>query len=378
MRVVVLGAGFGGLELTTRLSEEFGDTAEIVLIDATDTFVMGAAKLDVLVGRVTAEAVQHPYRSIVKRGVRFVQTTVRAIHPADRRVETDAGPFDADILVVALGADVIPTATPGLAEGGHQFFTLAGASAANGALARFVGGRVVVGVTSLPFKCLPAPSEAALMVHEYLAEHGLGHRSEVALVMPTETPVPPSRAASDALLSAFAEHGISWYPKRAVLALDPARKVAVLSGGEELAYDLFLGVPVHRAPAVVLESGLCRDGWIPVDRSTLTTAFPGVFAIGDVTSVGTPKAGVFAEGQAAAVANAIIATQHGRGQPGPYEGDGTCYADFGHDQIGLIRVTFRDGERPVGTFAGPSQDYAAEKSEFAASRIRRWFGNDTA
>jgi sulfide:quinone oxidoreductase len=374
MRVLVLGAGFGGLELTSRLSEELGDSAEIVLIDAADGFVMGAAKLDVLVGRATLEAVRHPYRSIAKPGVQFVQAMVRAIDPAARRVETDAGPFDGDVLVVALGADVDPAATPGLVEGGQQFFTPQGATRAHEALARFDGGRVVIGVASMPFKCPPAPSEAALMVREYLAERGLGDRSEVALVMPTDTPVPPSRAASDALLNAFAEHGITWHPKQAVRALDPARSVAVLSDGAELSYDLFLGVPVHRAPSVVLESGLCRDGWIAVDPFTLETAFPGVYAIGDVASTGAPKAGVFAEGQAASVADAIIAMQHGQGHPEPYEGDGVCYTEFGRNQIGLIRVTFRAGERPVGTFSGPSVEYAAEKSEFGSHRIRRWFG----
>jgi sulfide:quinone oxidoreductase len=111
---------------------------------------------------------------------------------------------------------------------------------------------------------------------------------------------------------------------------------------------------------------------------TLETAFPGVYAIGDVANGGAPKAGVFAEGQAAAVAGAIIAQQHGQPQPAPYAGDGVCYTEFGSDQIGKIRVTVRAGERPIGTFAGPSPDFVAEKSEFGASRIRRWFGDASA
>src|SRR3954454_4566566 len=124
MRVVVLGAGFGGLELTTRLSEEFGDDIDVVLVDQSDGFVFGFSKLDVMFGRALPESVHHPYRDLVKPGVRFVQATVQSIDPAARHVETDAGGFDADVLVVALGADLDPGATPGLLEGGYEFYTV--------------------------------------------------------------------------------------------------------------------------------------------------------------------------------------------------------------------------------------------------------------
>jgi sulfide:quinone oxidoreductase len=151
MRVVVLGAGFAGLELTTKLSEELGEDADVVLIDESDAFVFGFSKLDVMFGHSPAETVRHPYRDIVKPGVRLVQSTIRSIDPATRRVVTDAGSFDADILVVALGADLDPGATPGLVEGGHEFYTVEGAFALREVLDSFEGGRVVVGVTSAPF-----------------------------------------------------------------------------------------------------------------------------------------------------------------------------------------------------------------------------------
>ncbi|HET7719893.1 MAG TPA: FAD-dependent oxidoreductase, partial [Acidimicrobiales bacterium] len=153
MRVLVLGAGFGGLELTTRLSETFGDDADVVLIDKSDGFVFGFSKLDVMFGREEAAAVHHAYAGLVKPGVRFVQATVESIDPVAKRVETDAGAFDADILVVALGADLHPEATPGLVEAGNEFYTVEGAFALRDVLDAFAGGRVVVAVTSLPFKC---------------------------------------------------------------------------------------------------------------------------------------------------------------------------------------------------------------------------------
>jgi sulfide:quinone oxidoreductase len=375
MRVLVLGAGFGGLELSTRLSEVLGDDVEVTLIDKSEGFVFGFSKLDVMFGRRTADAVLHPYADIVKPGVRFVQTAIRSIDPDARRVETDAGSFESDVMVVALGADLHPSATPGLVDAGQEFYTVSGAFAAREVLAGFDGGRVVVGVTSSPFKCPPAPSETALLMHDFLTERGLRDRCEIALVMPLPVPIPPSPDASKAILEAFAERDIEWHPSHVVSELDPLRKVARFDDGTEMPFDLFLGVPVHRVPEVVAESGMCVDGWIPVDPGSLATAWPGVYAVGDVTSVGTPKAGVFAEGQAAVVAGEIIALARG-GSAAGYDGRGVCYLEFGGEGVAVVDVTFVAGQAPFGFLNGPSTELIAEKSAFGTTRIKRWFGRD--
>ena len=372
MRILVLGAGFGGLELSTRLSVELGDEHEIVLIDQSDGFIFGFSKLDVMFGRLTPESVFHPYRDLDKPGVRFVQATIHAIDPVAKRVDTAAGTFDGDILVVALGADLDPSATPGLVEGGHEFYTVPGAFRLRDVLAGFDGGDVVVGVTSTPFKCPPAPSETALLMHDYLTERGIRSESTISLVMPLGVPIPPSPAASEALLTAFAERGIAWHPDRLVTGLDADREVATLADGGEMHYDLFLGVPVHRAPAVVEQSGLTVEGWVPVDPLTLETSFPDVYAVGDVTSVGTPKAGVFSEGQASVVADQII-TRVRDSVPTTYDGHGTCYLEFGRDLVARVNVTFLSGAAPVGSLEGPSQEIAQAKVEFGSTRIQRWF-----
>ncbi len=374
MRVLVLGAGFGGLELTTRLSEQLGDEADVVLIDQSDGFVMGFSKLDVMFGRTTADAVRHSYADIVKPGVRFVQSTIRSIDPVGRSVETDAGRFAADVLVVALGADLDPAATPGLVEAGIDYYTAAGAFAARDVLDSFGGGRVIVGVTSTPFKCPPAPSETALMMHDFLVRRGLREASDICLVMPLGSPIPPSPEASAALLTAFDERGIRWYPDRVVCGLDPRRRVAMLADGDELPFDLFLGVPAHRVPTVVAESGMCVDGWIPVDPLTLETRFPDVYAVGDVTSVGTPKAGVFAERQAGVVADRLIARHRSQPVTSTYDGTGVCYIEFGHRSVARVEVTFRSGERPTGSFDDPSAALLQDKAAFGSTRARRWFG----
>jgi sulfide:quinone oxidoreductase len=248
-----------------------------------------------------------------------------------------------------------------------------GAFALREVLSTFPGGHVIVGVTSTPFKCPPAPSETALLLHDYLTERGIRGDSEISLVMPMGVPIPPSPAASTALLAAFAERGINWYPERLVSHLDPDRGVAVFADGTDLPFDLFLGVPVHKVPAVVAESGLTVDGWVPVDSLTLETSYRDVFAIGDVTSVGTPKAGVFSEGQASVVADQIISRVLNKSSTSTYDGQGICYLEFGHDLVARVSATFMSGAAPVGDLEGPSEAIADDKRDFGQSRIQRWF-----
>ncbi len=373
-RVVILGAGFGGLELATTLSEEFGDGVDVTLIDRSDAFVFGYSKLDVLFGRMELEAVRLPYREIAKPGVRFLQQTVTSIDPEARRVTTDGGLYEADHLVIALGADYDLDATPGLAEGGNEFYSVAGAAQLAEVLPTFSRGHAVIGVCAAPFKCPPAPSEAALLLHDHLVARGVRDQCEISFVIPFGKPVPPSPETSDALLAAFAERDIAFVPNRRVSALDPARHAVVLDDGSELTYDLFLGVPKHRAPEVVIASGMTVDGYVPVDTETLETLFPGVYAVGDVATIGVPKAGVFAEGAARVVAQSLIAAVRGDPPPGAYGGLGSCYIEFGSGRVARFDADFLSGPVPTGTFNEPSDALVAEKQQFGASRRSRWFG----
>jgi sulfide:quinone oxidoreductase len=373
-RVVVLGAGFGGLELATMCSEALGDDVEVTLIDKNDSFVFGYSKLDVMFGRTTLDATRLPYREIAKPGVRFLRQTITAIDPEARSVTTDGGVYEADVLVIALGADYDFDATPGLAEGGNEFYSVAGAERLAGIIPTFSEGHAIIGVCGAPFKCPPAPSEAALLLHDYLSRHGVRGDCEISFVLPLGSPVPPSPETSRALEGAFAERDIEFVAGRRVSSLDPARCVAVLDDGSEMPYDLFLGVPKHRAPDVVIESGMTEDGYVPVSSATLETRFPGVYAVGDVTTAGVPKAGVFAEGAARVVAASLIASIRGGEQPAPYDGRGICYIEFGAGRVGRVEVDFLSGPKPTGTYGEPSEALAADKQRFGSSRRARWFG----
>ena len=375
MQVLVLGAGFGGLELVTRLSEAVPDKAQVTLIDQNDAFIFGFSKLDVMFGRRQASEVWIPYRDIAKPGVEFRQETVISIDPERRRVVTDHGTYDADILVVALGADYDLAATPGLVEDGYEFYTPAGAERARDALASFSGGAVVVGVLGPFFKCPGAPNETALLVDDYLTKRGLRDSSTIHLVSPLPMPIPISKRTSEAIAAILEEHGIEYWPSSRVTRLDPHDHVAHLEDGRQLPYDLFLGIPVHCAPEVVLASGLTEDGWIPVDPATFATRFPGVFAVGDVTSAPVPRAGGIAEGEAATAADVLIAQITGGAAPAPYDGAAGCYVELGDELVGRIDVNFLSYDTPVAKFSAPSAALTEEKQAWGATRAARWFGH---
>jgi sulfide:quinone oxidoreductase len=370
-RIVILGAGFGGLELSTLLSETLGNDVKVTVIDKSDAFVFGFSKLDVMFGRKTLDTVRMPYRRFSKKGVQLRRETVTAIDPGRRRVTTDRGTYDADFLIVALGAGYDIAATPGLAQV-NEFYSVEGAARLRSVLPTFKKGRALIGVCGAPYKCPPGPSECALMLHDDLVKRGVREACEINFVLPLSSPVPPSPETSQALVAAFAERNIKFMPGRRVVAIE--NKVAILDDGAAMPFDLFLGVPKHRVPSVVADGGLAVDGWIPVNPRTLETEYPGVYAIGDGANTGTPKAGVFAEGAARAVASALIAKLRNTGKATQYDGFGTCYIEFGGDRIGKVEVDFFSGPKPIGVYHPPSVALRADKEQFGASRRARWFG----
>jgi sulfide:quinone oxidoreductase len=317
-----------------------------------------------------------PYRDIAKEGVEFRQERVVGIDPVARRVATDAGVHDADYLVVAMGADYDMAATPGLEAGGHEFYTLAGAERLRDALAGFEGGRVLVSVLGQPFKCPPAPFEGSFLLHEHFTRQGIRDAVQMATTFPMQRPVPVTVEVSQMFREGLAARGIDELPQTLVTRIDPAARVAHLQSGETMAYDLFIGIPVHRVPDPLEASGLAVEGWVPVDQTNLRTRFPDVYAIGDVSSGPrtVAKAGIFAESAALVVADDIAARITGEDPSSRYEGWGLCYAEFGDGLVSKVEVNFLRGPAPVAERNEPSLAYAAEKAEFGASRRARWFG----
>jgi sulfide:quinone oxidoreductase len=372
--VVVLGAGFGGLELASRLSDAVADEVRVTLIDQNDGFTFGFSKLDILFGKSDAAAVRLNYRELAKPGVEFRQERITAIDPAARHVTTDQGSYDADILVVALGAEYDIAATPGFAEGGLEYYSIAGTERMRNALPEFDGGTILIGVLAQPYKCPPAPFEGAFLLHDQLVERGIREQTEIRIIAPMSAPVPVTPEVSQRFLDELAARGIEYLAQKRVVELDVPSKEAVLESGERFPYDLFIGIPIHRVPAVVAESGLAVNGWVAVDPDNLMTPFPDVYAVGDVVGIPMAKAGVFAENAAGVVADDIVARLHGQTLGRRYEGQGNCYIEFGSGRVAKVVANFLGGPSPTATVVGPSEELAAEKATFAPTRRARWFG----
>ncbi|MBN9623395.1 MAG: FAD-dependent oxidoreductase [Actinobacteria bacterium] len=372
-RILILGAGFGGLELATELSEQLGEGHEVTVIDKGEGFVFGYSKLDLMFRGRSVEEVRLPYADFVKPGVTLLRETVTAIDAEAKRVTTDAGVHEADYLVIALGADFDLEATPGMTEVGTEFYSVAGAEKLARIIPTFAAGRALIGVCGAPFKCPPAQSECALLLDDELRRRGVRDACEIAFVIPFGSPVPPSPETSAALRAEFEQRGIELITGRRIASLDPGRGVAVLDDDSEQPYDLFLGVPKHRAPEVVIASGITEDGYVPVDPATLATRVPGVYAVGDVATAGVPKAGVFAEGAARIVAQHLLAALAGGAEPARHLGQGTCYIEFGEGRIGSVDIDFLSGPERTGVFNPPSPEQMALKEKFGSDRRARWF-----
>ncbi|MFE6921092.1 NAD(P)/FAD-dependent oxidoreductase [Nocardia sp. NPDC057663] len=373
--VMILGAGFGGLELAACLSESLSGEVRVVLVDRAAGFTFGFAKLDILFRDRVPESVLVRYADLALPGVEFRQEQVTSIDPQTRHIVTDTAEYDPDILVVALGAEYDPAATPGFVEDGYEYYSIEGACRLRDRLAHFDGGTILISVLSVPFKCPPAPYEGAMLLHESLTRRGIRDRTDIHLTTPMDSPIPVSADTSAALVDALALRGIDYSPGRRVRALDPANHVAATRAGD-LPYDLFIGIPTHRVPAVVEASGLTvdgTDGWIHVDPRTLATPYPGVYAIGDCADAPVPRAGVFAEDAARTVAAHIAAQLRGMPTPGKYLGQGACHIEFGDGLVGKVDADFLSGPTPIAPFEPPSTELAVEKAEFAAERLRRWF-----
>jgi sulfide:quinone oxidoreductase len=374
--VLILGAGFGGLELAARLSDAVPDAVRVTLVDQNDSFSFGFSKLDILFGRKATPDVLLRYGDISRDGVEFRRERVTSIDPATRRVTTDQGSYEADVLVVALGADYDMAATPGFEEGGFEYYSVAGAERLRDVLPDFGSGKIVIAILGHPFKCPPAPFEGAFLLHDHLVGRGIRDAAEIRVIGPMAAPVPITKEVSRSFLDALEERGIEYVANQTVAELDTHSREARLASGGSVAYDLFIGIPVHRAPEVVESSGLAVDGWVPVDHANLSTRFPDVSAVGDVAGMPVAKAGVFAENAAGVVADEIVARIRGGAVPDRrYEGAGSCYIEFGDGLVGKVEANFLGGPTPTARLVGPSRELAAEKETFASTRRKRWFGS---
>jgi len=378
--VVILGGGTGGLVAAHRLAREKGGH-RIVLVERDQVYRFAPSFLWVMSGARRPEQVSADLRGLTRRGIELVQAEARAIDADAGRVETSTGSIPYDRLVIALGAELAPNALPGFADAAHNVYTLDGAGGAGRALHAFEGGRVVVLVSRLPYKCPAAPYETALLAEALIRKRGLRGRASVDVYTPEPFPMPTAGPLiGEALRGILEQRGIGFHPERSVERIDGAARELVLANGERVGYDLLLGIPPHRAPAPVRESGLAAEtGFVSVDRATLATGTDGVFAIGDVTTIPIaggkflPKAGVFAHSQAEVVARRIAAELAGHAPSGAFEGKGSCFVEMGDGVAAYATGDFYAGEGPQVRLRRPGRRWHLAKIAFEKYWLWRWF-----
>jgi sulfide:quinone oxidoreductase len=276
--------------------------------------------------------------AIARGGIEWVQGTIERIDPAARTIRVGGKELSGDYLVIALGADLAPETVPGLAQAGHNFYSLSGSESLRDARLAVQSGRIAVLVSAVPFKCPGAPNEAAMLLEYDCRKRGIRDRVRVDLYTAEPGPMPVAGpVVSGALRQMIESKGIGYHPNHQVKEVDPAKRRISFADGSAADFDLLAYVPPHRAPQVVRDAGMCADsGWVPVDRGTLETKFPGVYAIGDVTGImltsisrPLPKAGVFAHYEAEVVAHNIVTAITGKGAQRRFAGDGACFLETG-------------------------------------------------
>lgn len=377
-RVLILGGGFGGLATAHEL-RTLRPNDEIIVLDRATHFMVGFRKTWILLGEgeEDAESGRGALADLEKYGIRYRQGEVSAIYPLERAAEIDGERVQADAMVVALGARLAGDAVPGFNEHVLNVYDAEALLGARKRIRDFGGGRVAVGVYGLPYKCPPAPYEIAIMVSEFFKEKGVDAEVEVFSPLPATLPIVGS-AGCGVIESRLAGHGIAFLPEKQATKVEEGR---VYFGNESRSYDLLLGIPPHRSPHVVVESGMAPpEGWIHVDARTLQTDFPGVYAIGDVTAVmmangkPLPMAGVFAEGEGRVVARRIAAAFEGREADVWFEGKGGCFLEVGNGLAMMVEGAFLARPHPDVTLGEASRENLEKKRRFEQERLQAWFG----
>jgi sulfide:quinone oxidoreductase len=366
--VLILGGGSGGLATAGRLKELLGDKISITVIDKQRSFVMGFSLLRVMTGERTEQEVTVPKEKVSQKGIKFINTEVNRIDVNNGIVRTDQGEFVYDYLVVALGAELAPEKIPGF-ESAFHMYTLEDAKKLRDALSSFRGGSIRLVVSSTPFKCPPAPYEAAMLMDDYLRNKGLRDKSDIQIFTPEPQPMPiAGPEVGNTVVSMLNEKGIGFHSNTKVSLIDGSSKQIVFENGSREKYDLLIAIPPHTTPKVIRESGGLADAseWISVDPKNMQTKYDRVYAIGDVAAVKLPsgmmlpKAATFAFGQAEIVASNIASSVLGT-EARNWDGFGECFIETGSGNAAYGSGSFYSSPKPVINLQIPSKELRERK-----------------
>ena len=395
-RIVILGAGFGGLACANALQKGLARDHRLIVIDKKKSFVMGLVNLWILAGSRRLDESQTPLAGLNARGIEYLNDdTIRIDIPAKRVQAREHGWIDYDYLVVALGSELAPEKIDGFVGRGHNLYDSEQVQPLRENLLSLRGGRVVISVMGVPYKCPPAPYEAAMIISDVLKKNQTREKVQVDMYVPAPIALPVvGPQVSKQIVDMIARYNIGFHPNcKPRIVKDGEIEFA---SGEKASYDVLVGIPPHRSPEVVKSAGLTKTAsapatdttsaaveseWVPVDNLTLRTIHPGVFAIGDVAEVRSgavtvPKAGIFAEGQAKVVAQEIINEVNKSQTPSAssvtYDGKGFCFMEVGNNMAGLIEADFYHEGGPAVKLEPPSTEGYEKKHDFERSRAKEW------
>ena len=387
--VAILGGGVGGVVAATTLRKELPEPHRVIVVDREPDHLFAPSLLWLMTGGRTVRQISRPLDRLAKRGIEVVCGDIEWIDPETRQVRVvELSPngasgreIEGDYLVVSLGAELAPETIPGLAEAGHSFYTLAGAENLRDALRRFDGGRIVVLTAAPAYKCPAAPYEAAMLIEDYIRKQKLHERTRIELYAAEPGPLGVAGEEVSAGVRSMVEgKGIGYHPDHQVVEVDLTAHRLTFANGVTAEFDLLAYVPPHQAPQVVREAGLVDNtGWIPADRDSLHTAYPGVYAIGDITGIPLemgkplPMAGVFAERQAKVVARNIAQEITGDGEPTFFDGHGECFIETGGGKAGFGRGDFYAQPTPQIKLHSVGRRWHLGKVVFEKNWLRRWF-----
>jgi sulfide:quinone oxidoreductase len=379
--VLVLGGGVGGVVTAVELRKKLPKQHKITLVDREPAHVFAPSLLWLMVGLREAAQISRPLDRLQRKGIEVVHGEIERIEPESKKVTVGGKSLSADYLVVSLGADLAPEAIPGLSEAGHNFYTLNGAQGLRTALEKFGGSRVVVLTAAPAYKCPAAPYEAAMLIDTYLRRRN-GSKPLSTDIYAAE-PGPMRTAgmeASKGVEQLIKAKGITYHPEHQVVSVDAKARRIRFANGTEAEFDVLAYVPPHRAPKVIKESGLVDEsGWVAVDRQTMQTRFPGVYALGDVTTIPLkmgkplPKAGVFAHAQAEVVVKNIAHSITGKGNSAAFDGVGKCFIEIGDGKAGVGSGDFFAEPAPEVKLYPASWRWHMGKVLFEKLWLWKWF-----
>jgi len=379
--ILVLGGGIGGIVTASQLRKKLSAEHRIILIERKEEYVFSPSLPWLMTGMRRRKDISRPRTKMQHLGVEIIKGDIESIDAEKRMVSVNNQTLTGDYLVIALGAEMAPENISGLSEAGNTFYTLEGAERLNEARLKFNAGKIVVLVSSVPFKCPAAPVEAALLLENDCRKRNIRDTVEVDIYTPEPGPMSLSGPEnSRQLLKMVEEKNVGYHPEHAVSQVDASKKEITFTNGSTATFDLLAYVPPHVAPRVVRDAGLTGEsGWIPVDKYKMTTKYTHVYAIGDVTgiklSVGKPlpKAGVIAHGQAKVVVHNIINDINGNGSPKLFDGHGACFIETGSGKAGLGTGNFYAEPAPQMRLFKPGFLMHLGKVAFEKYWFFKWF-----